>query len=59
MASNEGWDARGSGKEASGKSGPETGKGVQGSKAGVVKAEGGDQTQKLLKLSADGEQGRH
>ncbi|KAI5994245.1 hypothetical protein F5J12DRAFT_785809 [Pisolithus orientalis] len=37
---------------------PGTGKGVQGSKAGVAKAEGADWTKKPLKLSANGEQGR-
>ncbi|KAI6010672.1 hypothetical protein F5J12DRAFT_781688 [Pisolithus orientalis] len=60
MASNEGQEAERRCKLASDKSGPdrpvtdslETGKGVQGSKA-----EGRDWTQKLLKPSANGEQG--
>ncbi|KIN94397.1 hypothetical protein M404DRAFT_35081 [Pisolithus tinctorius Marx 270] len=64
MASNEGQEAERSGKVASDKSGQagnrQSGdqKGVQGSKAGVAKAKDGDWTQKLLKLSGAGEQGR-
>ncbi|KIN94614.1 hypothetical protein M404DRAFT_34842 [Pisolithus tinctorius Marx 270] len=58
MASNEGQEAERSGKAALDKSSLETGKWVHDSKAGVAKAEDGDWTQKPLKLSADGEQGR-
>ncbi|KAI6007520.1 hypothetical protein F5J12DRAFT_782567 [Pisolithus orientalis] len=63
MASNEGQEVDRSGIQVSGKSrlvthSLEAKKAVWGSKASVAEAEGGDWTQKLLKLSADGEQGR-